>query len=268
MSELWNRAAPDWERQADFVDAHLAAATQVLLDAAQIAAGDAVIDVAAGPGGAGLAAARRVGASGSVTITDVAEAMVSAAARRAAALPNVTVLVCDQASIPVADAQVDAVISRHGLMFADDPVTAVAEAARVLRPGGRFATMTWGPRDDNPWLGIVLDAVGEQFGMPFPPPGIAGPFALDDGDALASVLRRGGLADVKVQTVATPMSVASLDEWWSRVPQLAGPLAAMLEAMEPAVRDAIRDRALAGATRRRSADMTLGGTSLVAAGHR
>jgi hypothetical protein len=67
-----------------------------------------------------------------------------------------------------------AVISRHGLVVVAEPVSAVAEAVSVLRPGGRYATMTWGPRESNPWLGLVLDAVGDQFGVPFPPPAVRG----------------------------------------------------------------------------------------------
>ena len=58
-------------------------------------------------------------------------------------------------------------------MFVDEPADAVREARRVLRPGGRYVAMTWDAREANPWLGLILDAVGEQFGVPFPPPGIA-----------------------------------------------------------------------------------------------
>jgi SAM-dependent methyltransferase len=268
---MWDRAAPHWERQALFVDEQLAAATEVLLDAAGIGAGDDVIEVAAGPGGVALAALERVGPDGSVTISDIAEGMVDVARRRLGERANVRFLVCDQASLPLADASLDAVISRHGLMFADDPVAAVGEAVRVLRPGRGFAAMTWARRADNPWLGIVLDSVGEQFGMPFPPPGIPGPFSLDAPEELAGVLERAGLRDVVVSVADTPIPAASLEVWWERVPQLAGPLGALLEAMEPETRDAIRDRALASAAsaaRPVDGGISLAGSSLIAAGRR
>lgn len=268
---MWDRAAPYWERQADFVDEQLAEATEALVDAASIGPGDDVLDVAAGPGGAALAALTRVGPDGSVTISDVADGMVAVARRRVGAPGNVRFLVCDQTSLTVADGSFDAVISRHGLMFADDPVAAVREAVRVLRPDGGFAAMTWARRADNPWLGIVLDAVGAQFGMPFPPPGIAGPFALEAPEDLAGVLERGGLRDVVVHVVDTPIPAPSLEAWWERVPQLAGPLGAMLEAMDPETRAAIRDRALAeaaGSARATDGGVSLGGSSLIAAGRR
>jgi ubiquinone/menaquinone biosynthesis C-methylase UbiE len=50
MSDMWDSVAPGWEANAGFVDAQLALATEALLDAAQIAEGDQVLDLAAGPG--------------------------------------------------------------------------------------------------------------------------------------------------------------------------------------------------------------------------
>ncbi len=244
MSDMWDSAAPGWRANADFVDEQLADATRLMLDAAQVGEGCRVLDLASGPGGAGLAAADRIGPAGTVLLSDVSVEMIGVAAQRARGDGRVTTAVFDQSVIDLEDAAFDAVICRHGLMFADDPVAAVAEVVRVLRPGGRYAAMTWSRREQNPWLGLVLDAVSDEFGVPFPPPGIRGPFSLDDPEELARVLQAGGLHDVVVQTEVTPMHAVSLEEWWQRVPSLAGPLAVALAGMEPAVRDAIAQRAL------------------------
>lgn len=243
MSEMWDSAAPGWEANARFVDDQLAVATEALLDAAGVGDGDRVLDLAAGPGGAGLAAARRVGPGGTVVLSDVAPEMVAVAARRASGDAQVETAVFDQSAIGFGDASFDAVINRHGLMFVEEPVEAVAEAVRVLRAGGRYAAMTWDRRELNPWLGLVLDAVGDQFGVPFPPPGVRGPFSLESPDVLTSVLRDGALEDIEVKVMSTPMHAGSVDEWWSRVPNLAGPLAIALAGMEADVRDAISTRA-------------------------
>jgi SAM-dependent methyltransferase len=269
MSEMWDSVAPGWESNAELVDEHLAVATDALLDAAGITEGDAVLELAAGPGGAGLRAAQRVGPKGSIVLSDDAPEMVAVAARRAIGYPQVSTAVFDQSEIVAEDGHFDAVISRHGLMFAEDPVRAVREATRVLCPGGGFAAMTWGPRRMNPWLGLVLDAVGEQFGVPFPPPNIRGPFSLDDAALLASVLEEGGLADVHVQALETPMHAASVQAWWERVPQLAGPLATALAAMEPDVREQIAQRAMnagAQASRRDGDQIVFSGSVLIASG--
>ncbi|MEA2168846.1 MAG: hypothetical protein QOF76_2146 [Solirubrobacteraceae bacterium] len=271
MSEMWNSVAPVWERNAAFVDGHLAGPTEAMLDAAGVGPGAAVLEVAAGPGGAGLAAAARVGAEGRVLLTDVAPDMVAAAARRAADLPHVSAQIADELALGLEDGTFDAVICRHGLMFCEPPSDAVREAARTLRPGGRYATLVWAARAENPWLGCVLDAVGEQFGVPFPPPHIAGPFALDDPGKFAAALTGGGLTDVTVERLPAPMRGPSLDEWWARVPELAGPVAQALAGMEPDVRDAIRDRALAkGAAAARDVDggIEIDGAVLLGSGTR
>jgi SAM-dependent methyltransferase len=269
MSEMWDSVAPGWDANAGFVDEQLALATDALLDAARIGEGDRVLDLAAGPGGAGLAAAQRVGSSGSVVLSDVAAEMVAVAATRASPSAHVSTAVFDQSSIGFEDASFDAVINRHGLMFVEEPAEAVAEAARVLRAGGRYAAMTWDRRELNPWLGLVLDAVSDQFGVPFPPPGIRGPFSLDTPDALTSALRDGGLKDVTVHAMSTPMHAASLDEWWERVPKLAGPLAIALRGMEADVRDAIAERALQSGAKARSLErdgIVFAGSVLIGSG--
>jgi hypothetical protein len=131
--------------------------------------------------------------------------------------------------------------------------------------------MTWDRRELNPWLGLVLDAVGEQFGVPFPPPGVRGPFSLDNAEALSSVLAGGGLQDLTVDAMSTPMHAASLDEWWERVPKLAGPLAIALGGMEADVREAIRERAVqhgANAAAREDDVIVFAGSVLIGSGQK
>jgi SAM-dependent methyltransferase len=268
---MWDSVAPGWEANAGFVDGQLALATEALLDAAGIGEGDRVLDLAAGPGGAGLAAAQRVGSTGRVVLSDVAREMVAVAAKRASADPQVSTAVFDQGAIDFGDASFDAVINRHGLMFVEDPVETAAEAVRVLRAGGRYAVMTWDRREANPWLGLVLDAVSEQFGVPFPPPSVRGPFSLDSPGVLTSVLRDGGLEDVTVEAMSTPMRAASVGEWWERVPKLAGPLAIALAGMESDVRDAIGERAMrSGAQAAASGKdgIVFPGSVLIGSGHK
>lgn len=77
--------------------------------------------------------------------------------------------------------------------------------------------------------------------------------------------------DQIVTRVATPMHASSLEAWWERVPQLAGPLAIALEGMEDDVREAIHVRALdhgASAARTSSEGIEMDGAVLVASGRR
>jgi ubiquinone/menaquinone biosynthesis C-methylase UbiE len=235
---MWAAVAPGWAEHAAYIDERSAELTDRLLALAAPAPGERVLELACGPGGLGLAAARRVAPGGEVVLSDVVAEMASIAAQRAAALglDNVTTRVLDIEQIDEPDGSYDVVLCREGLMFATDHARAAREIHRVLRPGGRLALAVWGPRERNPWVGLVLDAVSAQVGAPVPPPGIPGPFSLEDSGRLAAILTEAGLADVAVEQLAVPMRAASFEEWWARTSALAGPLAKILEALpEPAV---------------------------------
>ena len=163
-----------------------------------------MLELACGPGGLGLAAAARVAPRGEVVLSDAVAEMTAIAAARAEALglSNVSTRELDLERIEQPDASYDVVLCREGLMFALDPARAAREIRRVLRPGGRVALAVWGPRERNPWLGVVLDAVSAQVGAPVPPPGIPGPFSLEDSKRLAALLSDAGLADVKVSELS------------------------------------------------------------------
>jgi len=155
------------------------------------------------------------------------------------------------------------------LMFATDPAHATSEIRRVLRPGGRVAIAVWGPRERNPWLALVLDAVSGQTGQPVPPPGMPGPFSLDDADRLAGLLSRAGLVDVEVTDVPVLTRAASFEEWWVRTAALAGPLSKMLESLPSPVLLAIEDRLRsATSTFQTPAGLELPGLALLATAKR
>ncbi|MFL5849994.1 MAG: class I SAM-dependent methyltransferase [Solirubrobacteraceae bacterium] len=265
LHAMWGAVADGWGEHADFVDARSAALTARMLDRAALRPGERVLELAGGAGGLGMAAAEQVGPDGEVVLSDVAAEMTAIAARRAAArgIGNVTARELDLEGIAEPDASFDVVLCREGLMFALDPAQAAGEIRRVLRPGGRFAVAVWGPRERNPWLGIVLDAVSEQLGAPVPPPGIPGPFSLGD----AAELR--GLLDAEVEEVSVPLRVPSFDAWWSRTTALAGPLAKMLAVQPPETIEAIRHRAREAVRSYETADgLELPGISLLASGRR
>jgi enediyne biosynthesis protein CalE5 len=272
LAGMWAAVAAGWAQHADYADERGAQSGQRMLELADVRAGDRVLELACGPGGLGLAAAERVGPGGEVVMSDVAAEMTAIAAARARArgLANVSARSIDLERIAEPDASYDVVLCREGLMFALEPARAVGEIARVLRPGGRVAVAVWGPRERNPWLGLVMDAVGAQTGAPVPPPGVPGAFALGDADQLRQLLGDAGLADVQVGELAVPLRAASFDEWWTRTSALAGPLSAILAAMPEAGARALRKRAREAtrAYETASGGLDFPGVTLIAAGRR
>ena len=264
---MWSSVAGAWGAHAEFVDDRGAKLTERLLELAWPRVGSRVLELASGAGGPGLAAARLVGPTGEVVLSDVAAEMTAIAAERAEVrgLRNVTTRVLDLEQIEEPDASFDIVYVREGLMLVPDPVRAAREIKRVSKPGGSVALSVWGPRARNPWLGVVFDVVSAQLGSPVPPPGLPQPFSLDDADRLARVLTDAGLTSVAVEEFPTPYRAASIDEWWQRTCELAGPLAQRLAELPAPAASALHDRAAAAITGYATpAGLEIPGVSLVA----
>ncbi len=241
---MWAAVAPAWAAHADYVDARATAMTAALLEQADPQPGERVLELACGPGGLGLAAAPLVAPGGEVVCSDVVPEMTAIASARARALgvKNVRTCVLDLEQIEQPDGTFDLVLCREGLMFPRDPERAVGEIRRVLRPDGRVAISVWGPRARNPWLAVVLDAVSAELGMPVPPPGVPGPFSLDDPATFAALFARAGLDGVRVGEIAVPLRTGSFDEWWSRTSALAGPLTQLLASLPATATSALQVR--------------------------
>ncbi len=268
---MWGAVAGGWQEHAVFVDARGARVTETLLELTAPKPGERVLELACGPGSVGLAAAARVGDTGEVVLSDVAPAMTAIAAARADALDlgNVSTRVLDLEQIDEPDASYDVVVCREVIMLVPDPVRAAREIRRVLRPGGRVALTVWGPRHRNPWLGVVFDSVSAELGTPMPPPGVPGPFSLEDAGELNRLLTDAGLADVEVSELPTPYHATSVGEWWTRTCALAGPLAQRLAALPEPVAQALRARAREAISAYETpAGLDIPGVSLIAAASR
>jgi SAM-dependent methyltransferase len=268
---MWDTVAEAWGTNADFIDRRAEPLTARLLELASLQPGASVLELAAGPGGLGLAAAEHVGPQGTVVVSDIAPGMIAIASARARAqgLDNVQTRVLDLEAIDEADASYDVVLCRDGLMLVPEPDRAAAELRRVLRQEGRFALAVWGPRARNPWLGVLFDGVTETTGMPVPPPGIPGPFSLERSDDLRRVLEGAGLRDVSIEELPVPYRAGSVEEWFGRASALAGPLATRLASLPAPAREALAARLRVAAEPYITADgIEFPGLALLASGRR
>src|SRR5437763_3316689 len=205
--------------------------------------GQTILELTAGPGETGFLAAERVGPEGRLISSDLNESMVAAARRGAEArgLTNVEFRVIDAQQIDLADASVDAVLSRFGLMLVPERERAFAECRRVLRPGGRLAYGVWGPFDRNPWLTHLVGAMVEHgYAPPGDPFGPGGVFSLADPQANRDLLADAGFTDVEIDEVAGAQVYDSLDDYWDLQTAVAGPVSGIIRALPDDERAAIK----------------------------
>jgi arsenite methyltransferase len=132
--------------------------------------GETVLDLGSGAGADVLISARRVGATGKAIGLDMTDEMLELARANAAdaGVHNVEFLKGYLEEIPLADRTVDVVISNCVINLAADKPTVLAEVARVLKPGGRFAVadiiadpdMDRATREDmEQWTGCIAGAL-------------------------------------------------------------------------------------------------------------
>jgi SAM-dependent methyltransferase len=238
--ERWQHMAPGWERQNDRQWAATEAVSRDLVDRLAPAPGDVVLELAAGVGQTSLLVAAR---GARVISTDFAPAMVEAAQRLAARLgaTGIEHRVIDAENIDLADASVDGVICRWGLMLFGDPVRALAEIHRVLRPGGRFACSVWATADANPWASVAGRAMAEASVMPPPEPGEPGMFTLGAPGRLEALLAGAGFTDIDAGAVDITFTYADFDEYWALMLELGGAIARAVAGLDAAEEQPLRD---------------------------
>lgn len=191
---LWGASARDW---AEVQEAQFRAGYEAVLDHCAVGPGTDYLDAGCGAGlAAQLAASRGAKVSGfdaALLLLEIARERVPGGDFRPAYLE----------SVPFADASFDVVTGFNAFQFAADPVRALSEARRVVRPGGRVVVLTWGDPEGMEAAAIVA-ALRPL--LPAPPPGAPGPFSLSDATRLRGLAEAAGLAAGEVVDVESPWS--------------------------------------------------------------
>lgn len=195
---------------------------EILAEAMDLAAGQTVLDVAAGNGNATLAAARRFC---KVVSSDYVEHLLKQSEKRAIAdgLP-VEYRIADAEHLPFADHQFDNVISTFGVMFTPNADRAAAELIRVCRPGGRIGLSNWTP---DGFIGRLFRIIS---GYIAPPPGVASPTLWGTHKFLDA--RFGHCAAVEVKKHAFCFRFQSPRHWLDLFRKYYGPLNKAFDALD------------------------------------
>jgi len=243
VKEEWGRAAQGWHEWIPAINSWLDAATEIMLDQAEVTHGSRVIDIAAGDGGQSIAAAERVGSAREVLATDIAPEFVDLAASVAGklGLNQLTAEVMDAEALDRPDGCFDAAICRLGLMYLPDLHKGLHEIRRVLRSGGRFSAMVFTTAEKTPFFSIPVKLIRHKRGLPPPEPGQPGPFSLGEPGRLTEYLRAAGFVGIRESVIEAPLRFASAEECvrWRR--EASGTMQQMLSGLDDDARQAIWD---------------------------
>jgi ubiquinone/menaquinone biosynthesis C-methylase UbiE len=188
-----------------------------LVELAQVAAGEHVLDVACGRGAVLFAAAEQVGPQGLVIGIDLSDGMVQETqadvTRRG--LKNIQVRQMDAEALDFPDASFDAVLCGFGLFFFPRLEKALAEFKRVLKPGGRIAVSTWG--DDDPrweWYDHLLEEYQAIVRVRS--------HSLTKSEDLLTILTQDGFTNIQLSTQDHDWISPDAETWWAAQWSLSG----------------------------------------------
>ena len=177
-----------------------------LLDAAGVTAGTAMLDIASGPGYVAALGASR---GAQVTGMDFSPAMV---AKAHALYPDLVFVDGDAEALPFPNASFDAAVMSFGLLHLGRPELAVAEAYRVLRPGGRFAFSVWAEREKAIGFRITLQAIQDHGDPTVQLPPAPPFFRFSDPTEAKRILSQAGFTDITAREQAMLWKLSSPEE--------------------------------------------------------
>jgi ubiquinone/menaquinone biosynthesis C-methylase UbiE len=217
--------------------------TSALIDAAQIDAGQAVLDVGGGSGEPSLTIAELVGASGSVTYTDPSAGMVNTArdAAERRGLMNIHFRQCPAEQLSFSDNSFEAAVSRLAVMFFPDVLAGLREILRVVKPDGYVSFLVWGAKEVNPFFSTVTGVL-DRF-VPAEPEDedAPGAFRFSSPGKLATLLHEAGASSVTERTLPfTIEAPITVERFWELRTEMSDTLRTKLAKLVPDQVAAIR----------------------------
>jgi SAM-dependent methyltransferase len=204
-----------------------------LARATDVRPGQRVLDVGCGTGALTTVLAA-IGGPERVAAVDPSEPFVEECRAR---VPGADVRVAAAEALPFGDGEFDRALAQLVFHFVQDPAAAVAEMARVTRPGGVVAACVWDMTGGMTMLRAYWQAIRE---VGVPGQSEAERFGGRAGQ-LADLWRQAGLRDVTDGSLVVESSYRDFDELWESFRGGVGPAGAHAAALDPPARDAVRD---------------------------
>jgi SAM-dependent methyltransferase len=238
----WGAVATGWYAQREKLWKASRPISEWMIQRLDPQPGNTVLELAAGLGDTGSMAARLVGESGRVLITDFAPQMVAAARRRAEEMgvENVEFRELDAERMDLQSDSVDGVLCRWAYMLTIDPAAAFAETRRVLRPGGRLAFSVWASRERNPMLSLVGRVLESQGHISPPDHEASGAFVMADPGRIQELVVGAGFTEPEIEEVSFRWPFADQDAYWRYLIETSASASPVLRSLSLEAQEAVR----------------------------
>ena len=216
-----DRAAFTYNAAADFYDASPLRFWDYFgrrtIELASLPSGSRVLDVCCGAGASALPAAEAVGPRGNVIGVDLAKELLKSARAKAIQrrLRNIEFEVGDMLSLRFPVASFDGVVCIFGIFFVPDMAKAVRELWRRVRPGGKLAVTTWGPKFCEPANAAFWSSIKDI--RPDLYKGFNPWDRINDPAGLRKILDEGGVAWPNIIAENRLHPIKSPEDWWTIV---------------------------------------------------
>lgn len=245
-----------WAEMHVHTDRALARLTKRLLERIAPLPGEAVLDIGCGAGELALAiAASRPGAT--VIGVDISPDLLAEARKRTAEHGRVEFILADAEQWRREGFGPELLVSRHGVMFFDDPVAAFSHLRSIAVPDANLVFSCFRTPGENPWASGVSAILPQKGSAPPPDPHAPGPFAFADPEHVRAILSGAGWTDIGFESVDFPFvagagsdPVADAEAFFSRI----GPAAPAVRDLEGEARETFRAKLRAWLEAHRSGD--------------
>lgn len=209
--EEWaGRTGLEWSRRERALDLLLGPADIAGQKALCPSPGEHILDLGCGAGASTLALADAVGTSGHVLGIDVSPDLVAQAKARLLGNDHVAVIEAD-AKTYAFEQSFDAIYSRFGSMFFDDPYAAFRNLHQAVKPNGRAVFVAWREPARNQWASVPMTFVVQGSAKPGSQPG-PGPFAWADPNTFTPILESVGFKNIKQSTFEFMAEISEGDD--------------------------------------------------------
>ena len=155
-------------------------------------------------------------------------------------------------------------------MVMPEPGACLRLAHGTMKDEARFATATWAAPEKNPFVGLLMQALGNYMELPKPPPGTPGIFALADPDRLCGLLESAGFRDIELEEMEIDvLEVEDGKAYWDAMSDLAAPVMTLVKQLDDATRETFIADVIASADALKQGDtLRMRGTTWLAAASR